>query len=1164
MPQTAIDRLLRLFLPALLSAAAGMAQAALTDIASAPLKTGAKPNIMLVLDDSGSMQWSFLDDSVKTKGYQNTAGYRSALCNKLYYNPDTVYAPPLDANGAALPNARFEAAWLDGYQRDADSVTINLGTSFRAWRSAISDPNQPPHDCWDATSSCEATGTGIISNQPEPAYYFVYKGSRHANLGDNSALDDCRNTAFDTGTTAGTTAAANWTKVIVSPGSGPGGSDERQNFANWYSYYRTRILAMKTALTRAVRDLDSNYRLGYSTIGYTGADAGDSAFLPIADFDAAQKKAFHAKLAALVRPASGTPLRGALSKAGRLYGARIAGASDPVQYACQQNFTILSTDGYWNSNVRSGVNEDATYGPLDLDGAPVGNRDGSLPRPMHDGTPTANAAGATGGASDTLSDVAAYYYETDLRTPTLGNCRGALGLDVCANEVPASSADPATHQHMTTFTLGLGVNGTLAYRSDYPSAASGDFADIRSGLKNWPPPNDFGPSRVDDLWHAAVNGRGLYFSAADPVALASSLSGTLAALRARLGSAAAAASSNLEPVPGDNLVFAASYRTVQWDGSLEARTVDPASGAVSATPLWSVQEPLRLQALSGDRLIHTDAPASSPTRLKPFTWSSLTEDEKAYFASPCAPRQKLSQCGDFDATRSAAITGERLVNYLRGDSSHATGSGALFRPRDRVLGDIVNAQPLYVGAPAFNYADAGHAAFRAARAARAGRVYVGANDGMLHAFHATGTDAGKEAWAYVPALMLPELYRLADRNYAAMHRYFVDGTPVAGDICPTAPAASCAADAWRTILVGGYGAGGRGYYALDITDPDAPRALWQYSSADDGDLGLSLGNPVITKDADGTWVVIFASGYNNVSPGDGKGYLYVLNASNGTLLRKTGTGAGSVDTPSGLARINAWVESPADNTAQRIYGGDLLGNLWRFDMPGGSATRLAELGHAGSVGVQPVTTRPELAIVRRGGQRHAVVAVGTGRYLGLSDIADSTQQSIYVLRDDLGNTGLGRVRAEGVLKARTVVTSADGRSRSISGAALDWSRDKGWYLDLGPTSAGERVNVDMDLQLGVLKAAGNVPSNDPCAQGGSAWFYALDLGSGTALLNASAAGSLFSANALLTGIQTLRLESGVTSTLASDSVGVVSGQLDHGRPDAVGRARRLGWRELTD
>jgi type IV pilus assembly protein PilY1 len=440
MPRTMLRHMLRALALTAILLPAGVAQAALTDIASMPLKTaGAKPNIMLILDDSGSMQWSYLDDSVKNKGYPTTVGYRTSLCNKLYYNPDTIYAPPIGADGLPLPNSPFDAAWLDGYQRTESSLKFDLGSQFQAWRSQNSHPDQPPSDCWNAISQCEDPGgPDNISNRPEAAYYFVYKGQRRAQLGDNSALDDCRNTTFDTGDAG----PANWRKVVVGATSSPSGGDERENFANWYSYYRTRILLMKTALTRAVRDLDSSYRIGYSTIGYTGADAASTAFLPVDDFGTAQKKALYEKLAVLVRPASGTPLRGALSKAGRLFGAKVAGASDPVQYACQQNFAILSTDGYWNSNISAGVDEGPDYGPLDLDGALVGERDASLPPPLYDGTPPAGAGGSTaaaGGASNTLADVAAYYYETDLLNPRLGNCREALGLGAGHQRRPGHS-----------------------------------------------------------------------------------------------------------------------------------------------------------------------------------------------------------------------------------------------------------------------------------------------------------------------------------------------------------------------------------------------------------------------------------------------------------------------------------------------------------------------------------------------------------------------------------------------------------------------------------------------------------------------------------------------------------------------------------------------------
>jgi Tfp pilus tip-associated adhesin PilY1 len=212
------------------------------------------------------------------------------------------------------------------------------------------------------------------------------------------------------------------------------------------------------------------------------------------------------------------------------------------------------------------------------------------------------------------------------------------------------------------------------------------------------------------------------------------------------------------------------------------------------------------------------------------------------------------------------------------------------------------------------------------------------------------------------------------------------------DICASdvrQPAAGdTASPVWKTILVGGLNHGGRGYYALDITTPASPKALWEFTH---DNLGYSYGNPVITKLKDGTWVVIVASGYNNVGPGDGKGYLFILNADSGALIRAITTDVGDTTTPSGLARITAWANFPDNNnTAQRVYGGDLLGNLWRFDVNGDipttvdppvyDAQRLATLKDAGGV-AQPITSKPELGKIA--GQ--PVVFVGTGQLLGATD-----------------------------------------------------------------------------------------------------------------------------------------------------------------------------------
>jgi type IV pilus assembly protein PilY1 len=382
-------------------------------------------------------------------------------------------------------------------------------------------------------------------------------------------------------------------------------------------------------------------------------------------------------------------------------------------------------------------------------------------------------------------------------------------------------------------------------------------------------------------------------------------------------------------------------------------------------------------------------------------------------------------------------------------------------------------------------------------------------------------------------MVMPNLYKLADTAYANNHQFFLDGSPNVGDIFVNG--------AWKTILVAGLGGGGRGYYALDITDPDSPVALWEFT---DTDLGLTYGNPVITKRADGTWVVVFTSGYNNnVGGGDGNGHLYALNANTGAFANTAAgqplkiptytsgtTPAGTPGTPSGLNKLNAWVDSPIDNTAKRFYGGDVLGNLWRFDIDGllvpkEAALRLAQL----TIGTtpQPITTEPQLAEITANGSKRVVVLVGTGKYLGTSDLSNQDRQSVYALKDSLGATGLGDVRAGGTLVTQTLtetVNANNQRIRRASSNPVDWSVKNGWMIDL-PT-AGERVNVDMLVQFNTLVVATNIPSSDACSVGGESWLFQLGLGTGGA--NASApdqAVASFQGTAMTAGLSFMQLNS---------------------------------------
>ncbi|MES2536089.1 MAG: PilC/PilY family type IV pilus protein [Pseudomonadota bacterium] len=1147
--------------------------AATSDLANAPLASlppaAIKPNVLFIMDNSGSMATTYVPDLASNFRWISGAakpkyGMYNYVCNPLAYNPAITYSAPPKADGTGnMDNASFSAARVNGYV--STSATVDLRSAFNV--------------------------DGVAGND-RAAFYYRYSGAADERMIWSPAFPLYARCVSVEGVNPG---LGFFTKVTVDSNSGVGTNrDERTNFANWFSYYRTRMLTMKAGVSRAFKEVSGNIRVGYFTILTTfAAGAPNMTFQNIADFSGTHKTAFFNNLY-LAEPSYTTPLRPALTRAGLIYAGRyLTGENDPVQYSCQRNFTILSTDGNWNSaEEKPGI-----YSPGKLDGTPVGNQDNLLTRPMYDGTSTATPPTA-GGASDTLADIAAYYYNTDLRTPELGNCAPRTGIDLCENNVPGSSSDNNPKQHMTTFTIGLGVDGTLRYDENYDTATSGDFFDIKQGTKNWPDASpaaaEFDGRRIDDLWHAAVNGHGKYFSAKTPQVLYDGMSKALEsiALAERTGSSAAAATSNLEPVLGDNYVYMALYRSLKWDGDLQARSIDPATGALSTNPIWTAQTQLdaKVSADSDTRTIYTYDQTLS-TKLKTFVWDNLSNSEKALFENMCGSPNKLSQCVGLTNTQKTMMEGQNLLNFIRGQyllEERTANVNPLYRMREHVLGDMVNSQPVYVKRPPFKYSDANYSTFRdTTQLNRAGRVYVAANDGMLHAFNA---DTGAEEWAYVPSEMMPSLYRLADKNYEGNHRYYVDGTPVIGDICPRAPADTCSASQWKTILVGGFNAGGRGYYALDITDPANPKALWNYKTKD---LGYTFGNPVITKRANGAWVVVFASGYNNLKDtaddesvydndetgrGDGQGHLYVLDAYTGVKQVRLDTGIGTRTTPSGLAKINAWIESTSDNTAKRFYGGDLLGNVWRFDIDdvvapsGREAFKIAELGNSGSVGIQPITIKPELTEIQSGGQSYAVVHVATGRYMGATDLLDAskTQQSIYAIKDTLANTSLGKVRASAAdLVQQTLTAVTGGAGRSTSTNPVNWATNNGWYVDLNPgnTSPGERVTVEMQQQLGLLTVVANVPESNSCTVGGYAWLYHFDIRSGQYVQSAvgSLAGKKLSQNALAAGLKTVLLTTGKTTTYVTDTGGGITGMDDPSSGGGAGTgARRISWRELTE
>ena len=951
-------------------------------------------------------------------------------------------------------------------------------------------------------------------------------------------------------------------------------AEEMTNFANWYAYYRSRILMMKTGTGLAFRSLDDRYRIGFITI-HPGSpvqqwNGTSGKFLPVKPFDATQKKAFYAILYSQ-SVGQATPLREALSRAGRYFANVRTGINqgindDPMEYSCQPNFLLLTTDGFWN-----------TGDPIDLKG---NNFQGTDVDNVPTGPYSSRAQGAFDGnigAKGTLADTALYYYQTDLRDATsMNNCTsGTTGADVCKDNVPTTTSDPNQKQHMVTFTLGLS-DGIMRYQPDYDTSATGDFARIKSGASNscvwatgtcnWPAPQADQQSALDDLWHAAVNGRGKYYKATDPTALNVGLTGALSNIQGTTAAAAAAATSTPNITKSDNFAFSSTYRTTVWWGQVIKQEIDTGSGVVLPPVLWDAQSQLDALTWSNRKIYYRDPNATNPT-LAAFDFNNLMASTtlKGYFENQCL---LLSQCTFLSpvqqgpaGTAGTLNDGKTMVNYLRGERAN---EGPVYRTREHVLGDTVNAAPAYVAKPQFNFGDAvtpDYATFRDT-STRPSALYIGANDGMLHAFDGA---SGQELWAYVPTMVMKKMSGLADLNYAQKHTYFVDGSPVTMD--------AYWGGAWHTVLIAGLNKGGNGYYALDVTNPASPKVLWEVCNDStlcggpvygdsDPDIGLTYGNPIVTKLPPGNanagkWVAIFASGYNNVTgptvADRGVGYLYVVDLVTGKILNKLRTTAGDQNTPSGLAKITAIANDFAvDNTALAVYGGDLLGNVWKFDLavaPSVAVKRIARLSSdTAGANPEPITTRPEVTKI----QGSVVLYVATGKYLGATDLPDVQQQSVFAFKDT--NADLGWLRG----RPDMVPTDITGATTTT----VDWTQKSGWITNLA--TSGERVNIDPQLIQGTLLVVSNAPDADACSTGGESFLYQLNyLNPGKPPTTGASVGTSITrlGSAVAVGLTVIRLPSGAIKAIIPLADTSKSTQ-DVKTFSVSVSTRRIGWRQL--
>jgi len=1074
--------LLRRMLPGVAACVATLIAAPVgaVDIPSVPLQSGAAyppANVMFILDDSGSMEYySMPHDVTDWDDLDNDITDKFSGSNTIYYDPSQEYLPWVKADGSRYTSGTsYTSAWS---HPSLLTGSVDLSDEVQTWFA----PKPGATDLSDNASFYRyqirrvGGSTRVVRSE--------YLRRRNGNEGIDNA--GC-----------GGNGTFTWRECQYAFGDAGAEAAALTNYATWYSYHRTRMKVAKAGASQAFSELSENLRVGYDSIWNRSAypiPVGTDGGL----FRGSNRQAWFERLHA-ANGSGFTPLHGALQRAGEYFSDDSAsgpwgpGFGD-AQVSCRQNFSILTTDGYWNnfSGYTSPVGDaDAIAGPT-VEGPlrPDGSRESHTyapARPYID-----NHAGTPGTRGDTLADVAMHYWKRDL-------------IDTLENNVPTTVADPAFWQHMVTFGVSIGLQGRLDPKTDLVS--------ISNGSKRWGNPMDREDAdRIDDLWHATVNGRGGFVTARNPTEFAEGLLAMLQTVATRLGSASNV-STNSTSFAGDTRVFQATYLSGQWSGELSA--YDATRAGVATTPDWTAASQIQRQ---GRTLL---------------TWNGSGGADFPTSAQSAA----LVRSGGL-----APVTGPDNAAYLAGETRLERRNGGKLRNRDGLLGDIVNSSPAYLKDNE--------------------TIFVGANDGMLHAFDALD---GSERFAYVPGgVDMAALAAYSDPQYVQAHRYFVDG-PIVVTTQRQTPG--------RNILVGALGRGGKGVFALDVTDAANMRrqdVMWEYSAG--ANLGQVLGEPLVAtlNDATRTTALIVGNGINSDS---GHAALLVINLATGALIREIDTGVGG---DNGLFAPRGR-DLDGNGTVDVVYAGDLTGRLWKFDLTSDTASSWT-LAFGGQPMFrtrdgQPVTGG--LAVGRDPSDGRRWVFFGTGRFLSSDDVTDATVQSLYGLVDD----GASPVAAASLQRRSIVVTTTSSGStvRAFEAASALDSDSAGWFIDLDDPAPGERVVTRPQLRGNALIVASMIPPDGSvCEPGGRGFVNALDAFSGASLPfpffdvnrdGAFDAGDQVTGNGEQLPVGSIDLGVGMPTLPAMiDELVVVGGS--NGKVGSVlvnppgGIARRIRWREI--
>jgi type IV pilus assembly protein PilY1 len=658
---------------------------------------------------------------------------------------------------------------------------------------------------------------------------------------------------------------------------------------------------------------------------------------------------------------------------------------------------------------------------------------------------------ANGGSKGTLADWAFENWATDFQTGLTNNARSLLRVTSTVTIGAATiqpywnpNNNPMTWQGVTQYSIGFGNSATTwpgdpAWDNATDNMYGGDYSALVNGTKSWQDlmlaTNE--SRRPSDLWHMAFNGRGKYFPARDETALTTAFQSILSDILEQTSSPLVSIATSSSRLRSDGLVYVAGFDSENWNGQLGAYPISASTNVVSPTPTWKVTDTLDATGYSvANRVVLTHDGSVG----RSFEWGNLTT------------AQQTAIRGTTTSTTASNLDGSVTIAYLRGERSQEQNNGGNRRNRVSRLGDIVNSNIWLTTRPSrLSYEHTGHSAFRSTYVGRTSTLYVGANDGMLHAFNAS---TGAELLAYVPLGAYANLRSYTQPTYT--HKYFVDGHPFTGDAdISGSGTGNGATPDWKTVLIGSMGLGGKGYFGLNVTTPTLFISPGSASSSivlfdktqpsntgSDRDIGHIVAMPVvdsvtgsrseqIVKLNDGRWAVVMGNGINSTNERPVLLIQYLDGARElKTIVANATTGGGNGLSAPRLVDVNG------DGKMDVAYAGDIKGNLWKFNL-GSTSSSLWSVALGGYAlysaadtagNQQPITAAPLWMSNPNGGIQ---VLFGTGINVTDTDPQSTRTQTIYSVWDKTGYD-ISALTTSGIASIETTTTTVGTSTVTIS------------------------------------------------------------------------------------------------------------------------------------